>query len=393
MEFDEGQSVPAANGKSSTLGRVLVVDDDKNIRLLFRQHLRNAGYRVNICQDAVSALRILELREMDVVITDILLPDMAGTTLLSTLRSRFPYMKVILITGEPNIDSAAQAVRGGAFDYLPKPIKKDHIIRSVDRAMRMKQLDDENRRLQLENKRYQEHLEELVAERTTELAVLSRRIISIQEEERSRLSRELHDDLGQSLLALKLNLQSVFGRLGKMDDSNQKDVHWCMDYLNEIINKSRRISHNLSPVSLENLGLIRAIRDLTENLNPDRKIKIRLHINDLQNYFTGNWDINVYRFIQEALTNIVKHAKASHVEVYAVRTDDEGIMISVHDDGVGIPEEVLTEGNDLEKGLGLQIMKKRVDLLGGNFIINTKKNNGTEVRIELPGKPLPNSAG
>ncbi len=367
--------------------RILIVDDDRNIRLLLFKYLTGAGYRAYMAQDALGALRFLGLMDFHAVIADILLPDVSGTELLYSIRSRFSQTRVILMTGEPDIESVTGALRGGAFDYLTKPLKKSDLFRSVQKAVMMKELDDENRRLAEDNRRHQEHLEELVEERTEELAVLSRRIIEVQEEERTKLARELHDDLGQSLLALKLNLQNAIGKVGSFDESVRSEIDWSLNYLNEIIDKSRKISHNLSPASLENLGLPLAIRELTQTLNPDGSLKISLKLKDLDRYFPGNWDVNVYRLIQEALTNILKHAKATRVEISAVKKK-KGISISIRDDGVGIPDHLSgsSHGNGVAPaaGLGLQIMKKRVDLLNGDLIIKSNMNRGTEVRFELP---------
>ncbi len=362
--------------------RILVVDDDKNIRILLCKYLTDAGYRVNMAGNAISAVRLLERMDFHVVVTDILLPDVKGTDLLFSIRSRFPFTKVILMTGEPNIESATRALRGGAFDYLTKPLKKDDLFRSIPKAVMMKDLDDENRRLADENRRYQEHLEELVEERTGELAVLSRRIIEIQEEERTRFARELHDDLGQSLLALKLSIQSNMGKVGVISDDLKKEFEWSLNYLNGIIDKSRKISHNLSPAALENLGLPLAIKEMVESMNRDGQIKITLDLADLDNYFPDNWDINVYRLIQESLANVIKHANATAVHIGANKNKN-GISIYIKDNGSGMGgSQALSEAK--QAGLGLQIMKKRVDLLNGHLIINTEDCKGTEVRFDIP---------
>lgn len=362
--------------------RILVVDDDKNIRILLCKYLTDAGYRTNMARDALGAVRLLERMDFHVVLTDILLPDVNGTDLLFSIRTRFPFTRVILMTGEPNIESVRRALRGGAFDYLTKPLRKNDIFRSIQKAIMMKELDDENRRLADENHQYQEQLEELVKKRTHELARLSGRIIEIQEEERTRLARELHDDLGQSLLALKLNLQSVFGKLDGISPELKKEFDWSLNYLNGIIDKSRKISHNLSPAALENLGLPLAIREMAESMSRDGVLEIRTELDDLAHYFPGNWDINVYRLVQESLTNAIKHSKATQVIIGAHRTG-EGLTLFVKDNGCGFTSNG-EEKNTTGSGLGLQIMKKRVELLNGSFIINSTEQTGTEVRFELP---------
>ncbi len=379
------------------MANILIIDDEKSIRIALYEILTNRGFTVYSARDAITAARIMDLNPIDVVITDILLPDINGSNLLVSIRSHSPDIKVILLTGEPNLDTCTIGLRAGAFDYLTKPIRKNDICRSVDKAVHIKTLDDENRRLARENRRYQELLEEMVDERTRQLARLSNRILQIQEEERSRISRELHDDLGQSLLALKLKYQSAYGRLESLSEENRTEFSEVLSYLNSIIDRSRELSHNLSPVTLANLGLPLAISEMVEDLNKNRDLLIELDLDDLNNFYPDNWEINVYRIIQESLTNIIKHASATRVMIEA-RRNAEKLSLIIRDNGSGIPDEKLTglhgeEKKSTESGMGLQIIKKRVDLLGGEIKIHSEENHGTEIRIELPGNPVQNRSG
>jgi len=149
--------------------KVLVVDDEKSIRVTLREFLSKEGYDVETAEDAQVAKEALAKGGFDVVVTDIILPRVTGVELLQTIRAAAPHVQVIMMTGEPTVDTATESLRAGAFDYLFKPFTKEAILRTVANAAKVKALDDERRRLEEENRRYQEHLEQLVEEQTADL--------------------------------------------------------------------------------------------------------------------------------------------------------------------------------------------------------------------------------
>ena len=149
--------------------RLLVVDDEVGIRNLLKAALSREGYEVTIAEDAISAQALMQTIDFDVVVSDISLPRMSGVELLQFIRQAFPRVQVVLLTGMPNVETAAEAVRSGAFDYLSKPIDLKALGRSVGNAVRVKALDDERARLEVENRRYSEHLEKIAMERAMEL--------------------------------------------------------------------------------------------------------------------------------------------------------------------------------------------------------------------------------
>jgi PAS domain S-box-containing protein len=150
--------------------RVLVVDDEYAIRMLLKAILTMEGYAVDLAEDVKSGLALLEAGAFDLVITDITLPGLSGVDLLHIIREKHPRVQVILLTGMPNVETAAEAVRSGAFDYLSKPVERNDILRVVANAVKVKALDDERERLTRENKQYAERLEQMVAGRTKALA-------------------------------------------------------------------------------------------------------------------------------------------------------------------------------------------------------------------------------
>ncbi len=158
------------------MANILIVDDEKSIRITLREFLRDANYEAAVAQDADQAIEMLSVEDFDVVLADIILPRITGVSLLKSIREKSPYVQVILMTGEPTVETASEAVRAGAFDYLTKPINKEQLLKIVANAAKIKTLDDERRRLVVENRQHRENLEQLVAQRTQELRKTEQRL-------------------------------------------------------------------------------------------------------------------------------------------------------------------------------------------------------------------------
>jgi len=151
--------------------KVLIVDDEPSIRLTLAEFLRREGFEPLTASDAAQGSALFESDGgVEVAVVDINLPGRSGIELLREFRERDPRVPVIVITGEPNVAQLPEIVRGGAYDFLPKPVLKDSITRAVARAAEKKRLDDEKRRLEEEVRRHTEELELRVTERTADLA-------------------------------------------------------------------------------------------------------------------------------------------------------------------------------------------------------------------------------
>ncbi len=147
------------------MAKVLIVDDERSIRATLAEFVREDGHDVRTAQSAGEALQAIAEDVPDVVVTDIILPHMSGVELLARLHESHPDVQAIMITGEPTVETAVEAVRQGAFDYLPKPVSSTAVRSAVARCARVKQLADDRRRLEEENRTYREHLEEEVERR------------------------------------------------------------------------------------------------------------------------------------------------------------------------------------------------------------------------------------
>jgi PAS domain S-box-containing protein len=175
------------------MARILVVDDEKNIRITLREFLRDAGHEVSVAESAEEALGVLQENEINVVVSDIIMPRITGLELLKSIKMASPYTQVILLTGEPTVETAAEAVRAGAFDYQAKPFRKEDLLRTVASAVKLNAAENEALRLAAENLLYKENLERLVEERTSALRESEARYRAVVEDQTELICRNLPD--------------------------------------------------------------------------------------------------------------------------------------------------------------------------------------------------------
>ena len=140
-------------------GAILIVDDEETLRFTFQSLLSAEGHQVRTASDFREAVEALDQESFDLVLADIVLPGRSGIDVLEEVKARGLSCPVVMITGYPTVDTAAQAVRLGAFDYLPKPVRRDHLLRAVNQALRHKELMDRQSVLEAESHRYRSHLE------------------------------------------------------------------------------------------------------------------------------------------------------------------------------------------------------------------------------------------
>ncbi|UCE33072.1 MAG: sensor histidine kinase [Deltaproteobacteria bacterium] len=225
--------------------------------------------------------------------------------------------------------------------------------------------------------------EEALRDSEKRLRSLSSQLLKAQEKERKRLSIELHDELGQALALLKHRLRSI----GKKLHEDQALLHAeCEDtnqYVDQIIDNVRRLSRDLSPSILEDLGLSSALRWLVEDFGKRHAMHTSLDIGDIDHLFSQEAQTNLYRIFQEALTNISKHAGASYVS-FVVKKEDSRVNFLMQDDGKGFDVDQVKEMQSFEKGMGLAAMEERVHMLGANLDLRSEENGGTRVSFSIP---------
>ncbi|MFP3867931.1 MAG: PAS domain S-box protein [Desulfobacteraceae bacterium] len=229
-----------------------------------------------------------------------------------------------------------------------------------------------------------ERAHKALRESESNLRYLTAELISAQERERKRISSELHNQLGQSLMALKYCLRSMQRQLQPDQHFLQEEFDSLFEYIDKIIDDVRRLCRDLSPLILEELGLTAALRNLLNDFQIYYDIQdCRAQLEDLDDLFPPKWKPIIYRIIQELLTNIGKHAKPSRVS-FATKKIDQKLQIELKDNGRGFNPVQVSSLETPQHGLGLMVMSERLKMLGGDLDIRSQANQGTEVTITIP---------
>ncbi len=279
------------------------------------------------------------------------------------------------------------------------------------------ELEKANEQLQSqagELKKYKENLEDLVEKRTMDLVTanwqlekeiierketekslrasesqlrhLSSKLFSAQEEERKRISRELHDELGGMLASLKMDSKIIKDGL-REDQIELKDTCGSsIEVIDLLINNVSRLSRNLSPYLLEELGLSAALQRLVNGFSQRfLNVTVNLDILDIDRLFPVDAQIVIYRIIQESLANAAKYSKAKNI---SVRVEQRNGMIRflVEDDGKGFDVKKVSTKDVSERGMGLTIIDERVRMLDGTLDLRSQEGKGTRVTISIPVK-------
>jgi PAS domain S-box-containing protein len=209
---------------------------------------------------------------------------------------------------------------------------------------------------------------------------LLQRLVTAQEEERQRISLELHDQLGQDIIALILGLKSV--EAGVPEEVNEK-VKRLQIIVENLGSELQRLAHDLHPSIIENLGLAEALTTYAEEWSERNQINVDIQTNLKETYIPKNITIAIYRIIQEALTNVLKHSGAKNVSL--ILDQQAGRLITiVEDDGCGFEIDKVTDKPHKEKKLGLVGMRERAELVGGSLVIESELSQGTSLFLRIP---------
>lgn len=215
------------------------------------------------------------------------------------------------------------------------------------------------------------------------LQMFSRQLIEAQEEERRRIARELHDQIGQVLTAVKMNLHTI----QRTCDGDEASTHIKdnIEAVDEALRLVRDLSVDLRPPLLDDLGLVTALRWYVDRYAQRSRIvaDVVVEMKDPNERFSRELETACFRIAQEALTNVVRHARASCVLVRLVKEDD-GLFLSVKDNGVGFNPEALRKRAPRAATLGLLGMQERAHAAGGVIEIDSGASKGTEIRLKLP---------
>ncbi len=213
---------------------------------------------------------------------------------------------------------------------------------------------------------------------------LVNKLITAQEDERKFIAADLHDGIIQSLLAIWYRLQRLSADEEMKPQKWQGEITELTGVLNDQIQEIRRILYDLRPIILDNYGLIPAVEAHVNHISEKQDLPVELNISGVKQRLASKTEVALFRILQEALTNVIKHAGASHVKV-SLELGEESVVLVVEDDGSGINNNHNDQKNPLHR-LGLAGINERALLLGGNCKIDSRPGKGTKIKVSIPVK-------
>ena len=391
---------PAPIDKSSA--RILAVDDNEALRYSLVRSLREAGYQVVEAKNGAEALA-LAADVPDLITLDVNLPDMHGFDVCKQIKanpatSHIPILHLSSTAIDP--DLRVQGLAGGADAYLAEPIDRAELVATVGALLRLKTAENVARQqtanaesARQELAQLNENLEKRVNERTAELKLandslrdLSARLLQIQDEERKRIARELHDSVGQLLAAMKMNHAAMSSDMAGGNQQLLQAIAQNDDMVEEVLRSIRTISHLLHPPLLDVAGLPSALRSYVEEFVQRSGINVDLDCDSSFGRLPSELETALFRIVQECLGNVHRHAASATAFIH-LSVEDGKARLEVRDEGRGIPEERQREligGSG--GGVGLRGIKERVAQLGGKLQLQSS-GTGTTVTAILPCSP------
>jgi signal transduction histidine kinase len=338
-------------------GRILVVDDEELNRILLSAMLQESGYLAETAEDGQQALRMLRAQPFDAVLLDLVMPRMDGYQVLAEMKrdAELRRIPVMVISSMHDMDSIVRCIEMGATDYLAKPF---------DPAL-----------LQA---RIRGSLASVQEERMALLREQFAQVTAAQEEERQRIARELHDGLVPVLASLSLRLHTLGKWLEREEHPLTGEIKELAEQAQSSSRDIRRLVHDLRPVALDELGLVPALREHLARCEREQGLTFELAA-DVPERLPAPIETALFRIVQEAVNNVLKHARARHVRVTLQRGDDR-VRLEIADDGQGFEAQVPRSG----RHLGLWSMRERVEHLGGEFEVASTPGQGTRVMAAVP---------
>lgn len=352
---------------------ILLLEDNSADAGLTKRALRDAGIEVSFVVVETREEFESELihRPPNLILSDHSIPGFSGVVALEIAKERSPHVPFIFVTGVLGEEVAIEMLKLGATDY----VLKAHLYRlvpAVKRALR-----------EAQERRERERAEEKLRNSHEQLRALNNHLQQVREEERTRISREVHDELGQALTGLKLDLIWLSGKLPHQARQLRGKIKTMSAQIDSTIQIIRRVATELRPGILDNLGLVAAIEWQATEFEDRSGVFCDLKLEIEETLLDPEISTVCFRIFQETLTNIVRHAKASRVEVTLAHDridDDDAIVLTVRDNGRGISEGEIVNSTSI----GLIGMRERAAQVGGDLLVFGLPGQGTTVTMRLP---------
>ena len=364
---------PAAPGRArdGSRARIVVAEDDPDLRAYVAEVL-SARWDVVTAADGDEAVAQARRHRPDAVVCDVMMPDRTGFDVARELRSdpALERTPILFLTASTDTASRVEAYGAGADDFVTKPFEPEELRARVANLLAL-------RRNERELAETNERLEARVAERTEQLRSLASHIETRREEERRQLAREIHDEMGQLLTALRMEVD--LARRRSAGEGSLGDVLDRMDELcGQALDAARALVSELRPRVLDDLGLAAASEWYLERFAERSGLACVWDVQLDGTELEGARAAGVFRILQESLTNVARHAKARDVEI-ALRREENAVTLEVCDDGVGIGS-----AGPKREGFGLLGMRERARDLGGTLDIDAREPSGTRLYLRVP---------
>lgn len=320
---------------------------------------------VHVGMSETSTRQLLSQKISELVVTTLILCFLASVAAT--------YLAALIIRPLQRLAVAAEQIRHGNYAVQAEITDADEVgqLSRVFNAMTasLKEKDAENNRL----------LKELRAKDAMRTNLMNK-LITVQEEERKRISRELHDETGQSLTSLLAYIKVLFSKL--TDDHQRNLLAEARDVAVGVLGGLRKMAVELRPPVLDDLGIFAAMEKQIRTFGEQHFIDVTFEAPKRQHFISNEISLALYRILQESLNNIAKHASATEVKV-VLTTDGQNATLVIRDNGVGIRPGALETARQ-RKRLGIYGMKERAELLGGSLNFQSVSGDGTMITVTLP---------
>lgn len=375
----DDHSSRAANSPASPVGDrpfILVADDNADMRDYLRS-LLEGRYTVETVADGEQVLAAVQRRRPDLVLADVMMPKLDGFSMLRRLRAdpETQSIPVIMVSARAGEDNKIEGMEQGADDYLVKPFSFRELLARVQSHVELARI----RRETADREQARQKLEMTL----DHVRALSARLQRAREAERTSIARELHDQIGQTLTAVKLGLAWLARRLPEENHDVQERVKATLDLIDDGVQWVRKICSELRPEILDHLGLRAAIEWQSSEFSTRTGIASEVSLPDEDIALDNEQSTAFFRIFQEALTNVARHAQASVVRT-SLRLQEGGAVLVVEDNGKGFREADMARGSD---SLGILGMRERAEMCGGELRISDRPGHGTTVTVRIPLQP------
>jgi signal transduction histidine kinase len=396
--------------------RILVADDAKIERMILKELFESEGHAVEATENGETALRLAVVSLPDLIISDILMPVMDGFTLCKSIRSdsrtaHIPFLFYTATYTKP--EDEALGIKMGADGFFRKPMEWDDfyaavvsLVRNIEKSGRVpiripgdeegdlyklynerliKKLEDKAFELEKEV-RWRKKIEAKLRESREELRELTEYLQTTIEKERIRIAREIHDDLGQILTAIKLEASWLIDKIPKGNTSIFEKANAVVGLVDQTILSVKKIITDLRPGILDDLGLAAAVEWQAKDYQQRTGVEHTVFIEPEDLHVNAELSSTIFRICQEALTNAARHSGASQVLIKIVQQDGM-VNVSIMDNGIGIDESKISGS----RAFGLIGMRERAASFNGVFEISKGNAGGTKVIVKIPNHNHPSN--